>query len=366
MIENKKTLEILHRENLTKLQRHEEKIHELEESIKDLENKEKLAQSAEERVKYLDTKIEVRDELESLKNSLDLSEYHMKTAEIMDQYYNLEQPVGKSRSIMDLFKKDEDDNNNGGRKNAGSLLNTYMSIVDPDSQVIKKTSREKKQQIKHKCEECGSNEVCVMNTEGYILCMDCNMVKRFIVDHDKPSYKDPPKEVIYNCYKRSNHLNECINQIQGKQRTDIPEEVIDHILYELKKQRITNVAKLKTDFMFKLLKKINLSSYYDHIPYIIHILNGCVNPVVDPAIEERVHDMFRQVHEVFVKHIPSTRTNMLSYPYLLHKFFQLLEQDHLLKNVRLLKNTDKLKEQDEIWMKICKDCQWQFIPSTIY
>lgn len=220
-------------------------------------------------------------------------------------------------------------------------------------------------QLKQKCQLCQAPNTILMINDGYILCPECGLTERIIIDHDKPSYKSPPKEISYFCYKRSNHLNECINQIQGKETTEIPEEVYDKILYELKKQRFTNMAKLTYTKLREILKKLNLSSYYEHIPYIMHRLNGRQNPVIDTQTEMRIHEMFAQIQEPFLRHMPPDRTNMLSYPYFMYKFFELLERDDLLPCLNLLKTREKLMEQDEIWRKICHDCGWQFIRTTV-
>ena len=55
--------------------------------------------------------------------------------------------------------------------------------------------------------------------------------------------------------------------------------------------------------------------------------------------------------------------NFLSYSYVLHKFCELLEFDNLLEYFPLLKSREKLHQQDLIWEKICKDLNWEFIPS---
>ena len=64
-----------------------------------------------------------------------------------------------------------------------------------------------------------------------------------------------------------------------------------------------------------------------------------------------------------MKNCPPTRKNFLSYSYVLHKFCELLEYDHLLPYFTLLKSREKLQQQDKIWKDICKDLQWQYIPS---
>ena len=60
---------------------------------------------------------------------------------------------------------------------------------------------------------------------------------------------------------------------------------------------------------------------------------------------------------------PTNRKNFLSYSYVLHKFCELLEYDHLLEYFSLLKSREKLHAQDLIWEKICNDLNWEFIPS---
>ena len=44
------------------------------------------------------------------------------------------------------------------------------------------------------------------------------MVKLIMIfaDSDKPSYKDPPKEISYFKYKRINHFNEWLAQFKIK------------------------------------------------------------------------------------------------------------------------------------------------------
>ena len=64
----------------------------------------------------------------------------------------------------------------------------------------------------------------------------------------------------------------------------------------------------------------------------------------------------------FMKHCPEKK-EFLSYSYVLHKFCELLELDDLLEFFPLLKSREKLKQQDKIWINICKELQWQYIPS---
>ena len=37
-----------------------------------------------------------------------------------------------------------------------------------------------------------------------------------VIEHEKPSYKEPPKEVCFYAYKRINHFREILAQFQAK------------------------------------------------------------------------------------------------------------------------------------------------------
>ena len=213
------------------------------------------------------------------------------------------------------------------------------------------------------CSFCASKEVITMVYDGYVYCKSCSTMENLIVDHDKPSYKDPPKEITYFSYKRINHLNEWLNQIQGKETTEIPEEIYDKILFEIKKQRIVNMVDLTHDKIKKILKHLKIHKYYEHIPHIINRLNGLPMPNFSYELEDKLRSMFKQIQTPFLKHSPAKRKNFLSYSYVLHKFLQLLEKDEYLIYFSLLKSRDKLASQDKIWEFICKDCGWEFIPS---
>ena len=110
-----------------------------------------------------------------------------------------------------------------------------------------------------------------------------------------------------------------------------------------------------------LLKKLNKSKYYEHVPYITTILNGIQPPTMPQALEDKLRLMFHKIQAPFEKHKPANRKNFLSYSYILYKFCELLGEDDYLPCFPLLKSKEKLYIQDQIWSKICKELQWEFI-----
>ena len=201
-------------------------------------------------------------------------------------------------------------------------------------------------------------------SEGKLICPHCGDESFVLMDSEKPSYKEPPREVSYFAYKRINHFNEWLAQFQAKESTDIPKDVYDMILDELKKERITNIKNLSPNKIREILKKLKKNKYYEHVPHIINRLNGIPPPIMSREIEEELRRMFKEIQVPFHKFCPNNRKNFLSYSYVLHKFVQLKELDNFLPCFVLLKSREKLHQQDLIWKQICEHLKWEFIPSV--
>ena len=155
-----------------------------------------------------------------------------------------------------------------------------------------------------------------------------------------------------------------LSQVQGRESTDVPQEVFDKLLLEIKKERITNLANLTPEKTRGYLKKLGYNKYYEHVPHIICRLNGKQPPKISPEVEDKLKKMFKEIQEPFAKVCPPTRKNFLSYSYVLHKFVELLGLDELKSLFPLLKSREKLHQQDKIWEGICKELNWEFIRSV--
>lgn len=165
-------------------------------------------------------------------------------------------------------------------------------------------------------------------------------------------------------YKRINHFQEWLSQIQGKQNTEIVDKVFTALQQEFKKFRITDFKKLTPKFVKRCLKKHGFTKYYEHAEYIIHHFNGLPPPVLTVETEEEFREMFREIQIPFELCKPPKRKNFLSYSYNFHQFAMLTSQDHLLDHFPLLKSRQKLKKQDDIWQSMCKILKWEFIPTV--
>ena len=143
-----------------------------------------------------------------------------------------------------------------------------------------------------------------------------------LLDSEKPSYKDPPREISYFAYKRINHFNEWLAQFQAKESTEIPDLVYNQILMELKKERIHNMATLQPPKLREILKRLRLNKYYERSIY-YQSSKWCASPNYDTQYRRKLRTMFKEIQTPFMKHCPKDRKNFLSYSYVLHKFVEL-------------------------------------------
>ncbi len=241
-------------------------------------------------------------------------------------------------------------------------LEKYLSIVEPTAI---KTGIMPGSGIESDygcCPVCDT-EMHFSQNEAMLGCPSCGHQDFILIDSEKPSYKEPPREISYFAYKKINHLNEWLAQFQAKETTEIPQEIFEQIQSELKKERILDTVKLKPSKLREILKKLKLSKYYEHVAHIMNRLNGVQAPVLSREVEDKLRFMFREIQPSFIKHCPKGRSNFLSYSYVLYKFCQLLELDEFLPCFPLLKSREKLYMQDKIWQFICDDMGWEFIKS---
>ena len=111
------------------------------------------------------------------------------------------------------------------------------------------------------------------------------------------------------------------------------------------------------------LKKLGFNKYYEHINFIKDKL-GLKPPIISQELEETLCNFFMEIQYPYAKHCPDYRVNFLHYYYVLYKLFELLGENHYLREIPMLKDREKLIEQDTIWKHICDELNWEFIPSV--
>jgi len=313
----------------------------------------------------IDQKLEIDDSIKEIIIQIKELKYNKK------KYY-----LNNNKFIYDYFenKKEISMDNNPTK-----LLNSFFKIKTNDN--LEKVESKNKDNIQKYlsnidesfidinkfifetdiCQICRKGELIPIDHEGIMVCNNCHKHIQYLVENEKPSYKEPPKEACFYAYKRINHFREILAQFQAKETTQIPEEVLENIKNQIKKERI-NLTQLNNKKAKEILKKLGYNKYYEHIPFIKDKL-GIKPPVMTPELEESLCNLFMEIQGPYAKFCPDDRVNFLNYYYTVYKLCELLDQSQFLPYFPMLKDREKRIEQDEIWKKICEELDWEFIPT---
>ena len=343
--------------------KHDKTIQDIEKEKKNINkytSELKLLYSTKEKTKDilqlrdLKNKIEFLEKrIDAIKNETDLTEYLFNAMEFIEHIDSDTHTNENFNSDGEIFKYIKLDSSN----NKEELYNMYMVKCFPQE------AREY-QCFRNEifiCKDCGSSTTRDVSS-GVTVCYSCGLTAvNNISNIPEWNYTESHEYIKPYSYKRTNHFKEWIIQIQGREGTNVPDEVLQLLILEIKKERLTDKTLITFYKVKEFLKKLKLNKYYEHIPNIIHKITGAKQLMISHELEAKLTDMFNEIQEPFEKHCPNNRKNFLSYSYTLYKFFQLLNKNDYLIYFPLLKSRDKLFEQENIWKGICKELNWKFI-----
>ena len=308
--------------------------------------------------------LEIRDRIKEInatikKHQQDYKNYYLHNSEYIFEYFETKKTITsggsmKTKSLNAFFnlpeaKKTEElfkNQHNNVEKYLASIDQTYMDV----SKYVYPTDI---------CQFCHQGEMIPIESEGIMVCNQCAKQVVFLIDNEKPSYKEPPKEACFYAYKRINHFREILAQFQAKETTCIPDNVLESIKQQIKKERI-EISQFTDKKAKEIMKKLGFNKYYEHIPFIKDKL-GIKPPVMTPDLEDRLCNLFMEIQGPYAKFCPDDRVNFLNYYYTVYKLCELLGRREFLPFFPMLKDREKRIEQDQIWKKICIELDWEFI-----
>ena len=372
---NAVTLDSKHKEFINEFAKDEHnRIPELQNERKDIKIAlNNVQNNVEQKLELMDKLKEVNNKINDLK--LKKKEYFLENSKFIFEYFE------NKKNISNCHLNDISNANDSNVKNKSVLLNKFFKIKD-NSENSNPTELYNNNNIVKKylsniddlfldinsyvyqtdiCKYCNKGELVPLEDEGILMCNYCFRNIPYLIENEKPSYKEPPKEVCFYAYKRINHFKEILAQFQGKETTQIPAEVIENIKLQIKKERvnISEITNLKTK---EILKKLGYNKYYEHIPFIKDKL-GIKPPIMSADLEETLCNLFVELQSPYSKFCPDDRVNFLNYYYTAYKLCELLSETQYLQHFPMLKDKEKRVEQDNIWKKICGELDWEFIPT---
>ena len=324
------------------------------------------------KLKNPETIIDINEKIELQDSLYDIKEDISKNKKKIKDYY-----LNNSRFIFDYFENKKEITNG---TNKTTILNSFFKVNDKtfDENALTKANDNNVQKFFTNldqtfinindytyatdiCKSCNKGEMIPVEHEGIMVCNVCAKQVTYLIENEKPSYKEPPKEACFYAYKRINHFKEILAQFQAKETTQIPEEVLENIKQQLNKERIS-LSKFTNSKAKEVLKKLGYNKYYEHIPFIKDKL-GIKPPIMTPELEETLCNLFMEIQGPYAKFCPDDRVNFLNYYYTVYKLCELLEKSEFLSYFPMLKDKEKRIEQDDIWKKICEELNWVFIPT---
>jgi hypothetical protein len=363
------TLDTKHKEFLNEFSKDEKDINEYKYEILNLKQqleKDIETLSVEERLEISDRIIELKIIIKEMK--LKKKNYLLDNSKYIFEYFENKKNISsgvktqtttnKSKIINTFFKIKEDNQVKKDliNKENSNIVIKYLNNVSDDffdiNDYVYQTDI---------CKGCNKGELKPLEEDGILVCNFCSITIPYLIENEKPSYKEPPKEVCFYAYKRINHFKEILSQFQGKETTQIPIDVIENIKLQVKKERIeiSQITNLKTK---EILKKLGYNKYYEHIPFIKDKL-GIKPPIMSPELEDTLCNLFIELQSPYSKYCPDDRVNFLNYYYTAYKLCELLGESKYLEHFPMLKDPEKRMEQDIIWKKICEELDWEFIPT---
>ena len=365
---NSTTLDGKHREFVNEFSKDEnENIPKLKHERQELLNK---LSSFDLKEQTIETKLDAQDRIDDITKKLKelkhkKRDYFLDNSKYIFEYFENKKSISKNEIVP---------NPNSTTKNKilNNIFKNKSTVVVQNDQVTKNIVRKYLCNIDETfldvnnylnctnvCNYCNDGELIPLDDEGVLMCNNCFKNVPYLIENEKPSYKEPPKEVCFYAYKKINHFKEILAQFQGKETTQIPPEVIENIKQQIKKERV-NTDELTYAKLKEILKKLSYNKFYEHIQFIKNKL-GIKPPVFTPEFEETLCNLFNELLSPYSKFCPNDRVNFLNYYYVLFKLCELLGESRYLHDIPMLKDREKIIEQDEIWKRMCTELNWVFI-----
>ena len=294
---------------------------------------------------------QLKREIEKLEEK-STQQYYLDTGLLLNEYYNKRDQTEQSETInvFDIFVQSRRQSDKA-KANRIDLYDEYMIKTDPTciKTIHKLNGRES-------CSNCGHDRVQV-DSESLCYCPNCGLEEALLIDTEYQSAMDGAGDSSNFPYQRKHHFSEILSLLQARESSDIPQEVLDNILLEMKKEGLNDLTALTRAKVRKYLEKYSdrgFSKYYEHASLIINRLNGLPPKTMTPEMEASLNYWFNRLQEPYEMH-RQNRRNFPSYKYVLHKLCEFLGYKEFIDEFPLLKSKDKLREIDKIWKKLCDE-----------
>ena len=284
--------------------------------------------------------------------------YVMETADLLDKYKMIiKEPIIIDFLTNKIQKKDD----------KKIIIQKYLKIYNE----YNKSKLIRKDNINKECSMCDNPSIIIKGNES--ICQNCGHSTIILLQNS--SYKDSERINIIPkyTYDRKSHFRDCINQFQGKQVVNIPQNVYDDLIYQFElnhllvgnkdmpiKKRLKNITK-KHIQMF--LKETNHSKHYEDITYIYHHLTGKeVNDIsnIERHILEDFDILTEAYDKMYKKDDNNNRKSFINSQYVLYQLLRKYNYGCDKEDFNILKTSDRQNFHDDVCKELFKSLGWNF------
>ena len=163
-----------------------------------IEDKKEVCRKLKQDNLTIDERLELCDKLSDIKKKIctkkrNEKEYLLNNSSYIFNYFENKKKIAdcsnKTTLLDNFFKISSDDNTlNEELKKERKNIQTYMANVDESFLDINNFIV-----VTDICRFCNKGEMIAVDYEGIMICNSCSSSVKYLVENEKPSYKEPPK-----------------------------------------------------------------------------------------------------------------------------------------------------------------------------
>lgn len=212
------------------------------------------------------------------------------------------------------------------------------------------------------CPDCDA-EMIISHRESVYICMLCYGIRKYTCMNNIGQQSEEANARAHSEYHRVGHFANYMQMFQAKESKDVPKAVMDIVRDSIKKMAQPEDGIFHIQTIRDILKQKRLSTFYANATQIWCKINKKAPPTLTPQQEAELYSMFNEIQTAYEKH-NTERTNFVFYPYVFRKFCELQGYTHITDFLTHLKSRKRLGSNELLWKKICKDLNWEFIPTS--
>lgn len=302
----------------------------------------------------------LRKRIQDIESTLEYAFYIFRTSDLLQEYREHLKKIGVKNFISSSSSEHTEIEE---RMNA--IFLKYISIAQ--DYVTIETPHQKP--TKMRCRTCGSHDFFLANDDEFMyVCKGCS--SEVEVMDDSPNFKDTDRVnmALKYTYTRKGHFIDAAKRFQGTQNID-PKKIQEAVsiirremeLHELISERGVPRSVTK-DQIYMFLSEQNLSSFYEDLNLIFHIITKEPCPDISGYLDN-IYEDFDKLEGVLKDLQDDDRTNSLNVNYKLYKLLQRRGYPCRKDDFYILKTKTKEDEHDEKMKQAFEILGWKWYPT---